>query len=86
MRRMEKLCTLTLMRPGKSDILKHQLNVAKTEEYIDRLCGGRRVPRRAAPGYKIFDCIGFPVEILYTYPKDSTALFDQCPASPAARK
>ena len=36
-------------------ILKHQLNVAKTEEYIDRLCGGRRVPRRAAPVYKIRD-------------------------------
>lgn len=25
----------------------------------------------------LFDCIGFPVEILYTYPKDSTALFDK---------
>ena len=36
-------------------ILKHQLNVAKTEEYIDRLCGGRRVPRRVAPVYKIRD-------------------------------
>ncbi len=36
-------------------ILKHQLNVAKTEEYIDRLCGGRQVPRRAAPVYKIRD-------------------------------
>ena len=36
-------------------ILKHQLNVAKTEEYIDRLCGGRRVPRKATPVYKIRD-------------------------------
>ena len=36
-------------------ILKHQLNVAKTEEYIDRLCGGRKLPRTAKPVYKIRD-------------------------------
>lgn len=36
-------------------ILKHQLNVAKTEEYVDRLCGGRKLPRRATPVYKIRD-------------------------------
>ena len=36
-------------------ILKHQLNVAKTEEYIDRLCGGRKLPKKATPVYKIRD-------------------------------
>ena len=36
-------------------ILKHQLNVAKTEEYIDRLCGARKLPKKAAPVYKIRD-------------------------------
>ena len=36
-------------------ILKHQLNVAKTEEYIDRLCGGRTPPKKATPVYKIRD-------------------------------
>ena len=36
-------------------ILKHQLNVAKTEEYIDRLCGGRTMPKKATPVYKIRD-------------------------------
>ncbi len=25
----------------------------------------------------LFDCIGFPVETLYTYPKDSKVLFDK---------
>lgn len=36
-------------------ILKHQLNVAKTEEYVDKLCGGRKLPRKAKPVYKIRD-------------------------------
>ncbi len=36
-------------------ILKHQLNVAKTEEYIDKLCGGRKLPKKATPVYKIRD-------------------------------
>ncbi len=36
-------------------ILKHQLNVAKTEEYIDRLWVGRKLPRTAKPVYKIRD-------------------------------
>lgn len=36
-------------------IVKHQLNVAKAEEYINRLCGGRKTPRRAAPIYRIRD-------------------------------
>ena len=36
-------------------ILKHQLNVARTEEYIDRLCGERKLPRKATPVYKIRD-------------------------------
>ena len=36
-------------------ILKNQLNVAKTEEYIDRLCGERRLPKKATPVYKIRD-------------------------------
>ncbi|MEY8317981.1 hypothetical protein AALB19_11820 [Oscillospiraceae bacterium 50-58] len=25
----------------------------------------------------LFDCIGFPVEVLYTYPKDSNGIFDK---------
>ena len=36
-------------------ILKNRLNVAKTEEYIDRLCGVRPLPKKAAPVYKIRD-------------------------------
>ena len=36
-------------------ILKHQLNVARTEEYIDRLCGARALPKKATPVYKIRD-------------------------------
>ena len=36
-------------------ILKYQLNVARTEEYIDRLCIERALPRRATPVYKIRD-------------------------------
>lgn len=36
-------------------ILKYQLNVAKTEEYIDRICGGRKLPKKATPVYKIRD-------------------------------
>ena len=36
-------------------ILAHRLNVAKTEEYVDRLCGGRKPPRAAKPVYKIRD-------------------------------
>ena len=36
-------------------ILKHKLNVAKTEEYIDRLCDTRKLPKKATPVYKIRD-------------------------------
>ena len=36
-------------------ILKHRLNVASTEEYIDRLCAERARPKQAAPVYKIRD-------------------------------
>ena len=36
-------------------IIKHRLNVARTEEYIDRLCGERAMPKRAVPVYKIRD-------------------------------
>ena len=42
-------------REALEHIIKRQLNVAKTEEYINRLCGGRKVPRRAAPIYRIRD-------------------------------
>ena len=36
-------------------ILKHQLNVARTEEYIDKLCEKGKAPRKAKPVYKIRD-------------------------------
>ena len=36
-------------------IIKHRLNVAKTEMYIDRLCGERKLPRKAKPIYCIRD-------------------------------
>ena len=36
-------------------ILKHQLNVARTEEYIDRLCNQRAQIKTATPVYKIRD-------------------------------
>ena len=42
-------------RLAMEHILKHQLNVAKTEEYIDRLCGARTLPKKATPVYKIRD-------------------------------
>ena len=42
-------------RMALEHILKYQLNVAKTEEYIDRLCGERKQPKKAVPVYKIRD-------------------------------
>ena len=36
-------------------ILKHQLNVAQTEAYIERLCRRQEAPRRAAPVYRFRD-------------------------------
>ena len=36
-------------------IVKHRLNVAQTEAYIDRLCQQREAPRRAAPVYRFRD-------------------------------
>ena len=36
-------------------ILRHGLNVAKSEEYIDRLCRKADPPRKAAPVYRIRD-------------------------------
>ena len=42
-------------RAALAHIAKHQLNVAKTEEYVNRLCAGRKAPRRAAPIYRFRD-------------------------------
>ena len=43
-------------RAALAHILKHQLNVAKSEEYIQRLCGGGRPRRKAVtPIYRIRD-------------------------------
>ena len=36
-------------------ILKYKLNVARTEEYIDRLCSERAAQKKAVPVYKIRD-------------------------------
>lgn len=43
-------------RAALDHILRHGLNVAKSEEYIDRLCGGKGgKPRKAQPVYKFKD-------------------------------
>ena len=54
-RALLRLDTPDKQRTALAYIVKHQLNVAKTEAYIDRLCGGRKAPRRAAPIYRIRD-------------------------------
>ena len=54
-RALLRLDTADRQRTALAHIVKHQLNVAKTEEYIDRLCAGRKDPRRAAPIYRIRD-------------------------------
>ena len=42
-------------RAALDHILRHGLNVAKSEEYIDRLCRKADPPRKAAPVYRIRD-------------------------------
>ena len=54
-RALLRLDTADRQRTALAHIVKHQLNVAKTEEYIERLCAGRKAPRRAAPIYRIRD-------------------------------
>lgn len=44
-----------LQRTALAYIIKHQLNVAQTETYIDRLCQHVEPPRRAAPVYRFRD-------------------------------
>lgn len=44
-----------LQRAVLQHIIKHQLNVAQTEAYIERLCQRREAPRRAAPVYRFRD-------------------------------
>ena len=54
-RSLLRLGTAEEQRGALDHIVKHQLNVAKTEEYIDRLCGKGKAPRRAKPVYRIKD-------------------------------
>ena len=54
-RALLRLDTPDKQRTALAHIVKHQLNVAKTEAYIERLCGGRKAPRRAVPIYRIRD-------------------------------
>lgn len=42
-------------RAALAHIVEHQLNVAQTEAYIDRLCRRESAPRRAAPVYRFRD-------------------------------
>ena len=42
-------------RAALAHILRHGLNVAKSEEYIDRLCRKAEAPRKAVPIYRIKD-------------------------------
>lgn len=44
-----------LQRTALQHIIKHQLNVAQTEAYIERLCRQQQAPRRAAPVYRFRD-------------------------------
>lgn len=44
-----------LQRAAVEHVVKHQLNVAQTEAYIERLCQRRETPRRAAPLYRFRD-------------------------------
>lgn len=44
-----------LQRTAVEHVVKHQLNVAQTEAYIERLCQRRETPRRAAPLYRFRD-------------------------------
>ena len=54
-RALLRLDTPDRQRSALAHIIEHQLNVAKTEVYIDRLCGGRKAPRRVTPVYRIRD-------------------------------
>lgn len=54
-RALLRLGTAEEQRGALNYILKHQLNVARTEEYIDRLCGKGKAPRKAKPVYRIKD-------------------------------
>lgn len=54
-RALLRLATAEEQRGALDYILKHQLNVARTEEYIDRLCGKGKAPRKAKPVYRIKD-------------------------------
>lgn len=54
-RALLRLDSPALQRTALDHIIKHQLNVAQTEAYIDRLTQQRPVSRKAEPVYRIRD-------------------------------
>ena len=54
-RALLRLDCAELQRTALEHILKHQLNVAQTEAYIERICQRQAAPRRAAPVYRFRD-------------------------------
>ena len=54
-RALLRLACAELQRTALEHILKHQLNVAQTEAYIERICQRQAAPRRAAPVYRFRD-------------------------------
>ena len=54
-RALLRLDSAELQRAALEHVLKHQLNVAQAEAYIDRLCQNAAAPRKAAPIYRIRD-------------------------------
>lgn len=54
-RSLLRLDSAELQRAALEHILKHQLNVAQTELYIERICQQRAAPRKAAPVYRFRD-------------------------------
>ena len=59
-----------LQRAALEHIKKHQLNVAQTEAYIDRICQRQTQPHRATPVYRFRD-----VRLFLTTVKKSLAVW-----------
>lgn len=54
-RALLRLSTAELQRSALAHILRYKLNVAKTEQYVDRLCRQGDKPRKAVPIYRTKD-------------------------------
>lgn len=68
--------------PERKDVLYYFVLVKYYWYYEESgkiVCADNKEARKKRDAFfqGLFDCIGFPVEVLYTYPKDACALFDK---------